>query len=87
MTTIHTVKTSFKKVFNGTETHLERFRNLVIHINRLTIHVTHFTKWYLLNCPKNQQVLLDKTSFKVMLILMNSSRTSNTQKITMGNTL
>ena len=39
MTTIHTVKTSFKKVFNGTETHLERFRNLVTHINRLTILV------------------------------------------------
>ena len=82
MEKIHVVKTSFNKIFKGTIDHLDNIERLYIHVNRLVIHVTHFTKWYLLNCSEDIQVTLDKDSFKVMLLLMNSTQTLNTSKIT-----
>src|SRR6185437_12331084 len=77
---IRNVNTSFKKVFRGNPEHFANISRLIKNMNRLVIHATHFTKYYILNCPQNLQFQLGKAEFKIILILLNSSQRRNTVK-------
>lgn len=46
-----TTKTSFQSVFTGNDDQHQKLLNLIQACNRLSIHTTHFIKYYHLNCP------------------------------------
>ena len=78
----HTVKSSFNRVWIGTDEEREKLLKIVLVFNRIIIHVTHFTKWYILNCPETEQITFTKNVFKIMILLMNKEKFSNTVKET-----
>ena len=65
----HVNKTSFNKIFKGTQKHYESITTLVSSVNRLVIHATHFTKWYILNVSND--FIFKKEHFDIILKLFN----------------
>jgi hypothetical protein len=64
-------KLPFSRIFRGTPEHLDKIRALVLHCNRVFIHASHFTKYYLLHCPSHTQVPLDQTFFETVTSMLN----------------
>ena len=59
----------------------KRIAELVVKCNRLHIHATHFVKYYLLNCPpENQQQLTEKVLVIILCLLNTSAVESLIQK-------
>ncbi|KAJ3220840.1 hypothetical protein HK099_003952 [Clydaea vesicula] len=76
MTTL-THKTSFQKVFRGTQLHYDRLTDLLFQCNQLQLHTTHFSKYYLLNCPPAIQKSLHKDALEVITSELNKLDNTN----------
>ena len=59
-----TVKSRLAKVFIGDPEHAARLQDVLIRMQRLRIHTTHFLKWYLEHVPDAQQKTLNADNVK-----------------------
>lgn len=75
--TTFTHKISFQKVFRGSQLHYDRLNNLLVKCNRLQIHTTHFSKYYLLNCPPANQKPLHKDALEAITSELNKLDNNN----------